>query len=237
MISVVNTGPLGVNTFVVPLGGSSCFIVDPACCSSCGDVKKLISFISETSLVPAAIVLTHGHFDHVAGIRFLKDEFNVPVLISREDSVFIGKDGRIFQEKILSETGLSFFLDEVSALPEADSFLEDDKSLLEVFPEAYSSLIKDNPEIKEALSQWKVLFTPGHTKGSVCLYNKKEKLLISGDTVFYHSWGRTDFYGGSETEIQKSLRRIYSEIPEDTKVYPGHDFTGFPLSENINGFF
>ena len=96
-----------------------------------------------------------------------------------------------------------------------------------------SSIIKtDDLELKNALSDWKILHTPGHTKGSVCYYNEKEKILVTGDTIFYHSWGRTDFPGGSESEMMKSLERIYSTLPQDVQVFPGHEYAGFLLTEN-----
>jgi glyoxylase-like metal-dependent hydrolase (beta-lactamase superfamily II) len=65
------------------------------------------------------------------------------------------------------------------------------------------------------------------------LYNEDDRLLISGDTVFYGSWGRTDLPGGSEMQIQKSLRRIYHEVALETRVYPGHDEYGFVLAQNV----
>ena len=82
---------------------------------------------------------------------------------------------------------------------------------------------------------WKVLHTPGHTPGSICLYkadggDEGRGLLISGDTLFdYGGYGRTDMYGGDEVEIQKSLARLHREIPAGTLVYPGHDNFGFML--------
>ena len=82
-------------------------------------------------------------------------------------------------------------------------------------------------ETKSALSDWKIMHTPGHTEGGICLLNKKDKILISGDTLFYHSWGRTDLPGGNEREIQKSLSAILYEIEGDVRIYPGHDRFGF----------
>ncbi|MBQ2527414.1 MAG: MBL fold metallo-hydrolase, partial [Spirochaetales bacterium] len=78
-------------------------------------------------------------------------------------------------------------------------------------------LLKDNDRI----GPFRVLHTPGHTGGSICLYSQEDKVLFSGDTLFRHSYGRTDL-GGSEEQIMKSLRRLLS-LPEDTTVYPGHD--------------
>ena len=77
---------------------------------------------------------------------------------------------------------------------------------------------------------WQVIETPGHTQGSSCLYNEKEKLLISGDTLFWNSYGRTDLFGGDETQMIKSLKYLLS-LPTDVKVFPGHGKYGFALSE------
>ena len=73
---------------------------------------------------------------------------------------------------------------------------------------------------------WKVLSTPGHTPGSICIYNEQEKVLISGDTIFaFGGYGRTDMAGGDEALIMKSLARLHKEIPQGTYVFPGHDET------------
>ena len=78
---------------------------------------------------------------------------------------------------------------------------------------------------------WKVLHTPGHSPGSICLYNKAQNALISGDTLFaYGNYGRTDMYGGDESSIIHSLSRLKDEISYDTLVYPGHDSFGFEFN-------
>lgn len=99
--------------------------------------------------------------------------------------------------------------------------------------EAKGLLQDAEPELKASLVQWKVLHTPGHTKGCVCFYNESEKILLSGDTVFYHSWGRTDLEGGDEGQMMKSLVYIKNNVVPDAKVYPGHDYNGFMLAEGL----
>ena len=99
--------------------------------------------------------------------------------------------------------------------------------------ERFSKNFSGSPEkLKDALSAWKIIFTPGHTEGSVCIYNEKEKKLVSGDTMFYHSYGGTDLPGGSDEKMQKSLRLIKKIVSRDALVYPGHDKSGFLFGEN-----
>ncbi len=218
MIDVIKTGPLRVNTLIVTLeepGDSNSknkvFIVDPACCDFSCDKDIIVHYLKEKSLEPVAIILTHGHFDHIAGLTTLKENFpDIKIYINKKDADCIGESGRKKQSQTLDAMGFSEFIPSVSNLPAPDEFLEDGN---EIFG-------------------WTILETPGHTKGSVCLYNEKEGLLISGDTIFFHSYGRTDLAGGNDADMNKSLERIYKTIPKHTKVYPGHDITGFTLEEN-----
>ena len=83
------------------------------------------------------------------------------------------------------------------------------------------------------MEDWQIIESPGHTEGSVCIYNRKENILLSGDTVFYHSWGRTDFEGGSESKMQESLKKIYKNVEKTALVFPGHDRYGFRIEENF----
>ena len=74
----------------------------------------------------------------------------------------------------------------------------------------------------DSVNGFTVLHTPGHTQGSVCLWNEEAGILFSGDTLFYGSRGRTDLLGGNEIQICRSLKRLFTELPENTHVYPGH---------------
>ena len=105
---------------------------------------------------------------------------------------------------------------------------EEGKSLAQVFEGC------NFPQnIKQALSNWQVLHTPGHTEGSCCFYNEVEQTFVSGDTLFFRSWGRTDLIGGNERKIHQSLAKIMEKCEEETKVYPGHDNTAFTIAENF----
>lgn len=229
-IKILPTGPLGVNTLVVPLAEDSVFVVDPASCAFSDDETVVTHYLTQEKLKLVAIVLTHGHFDHVAGLPFLHKTYpDIPILIHQEDAEMIGANSGILQGNSLAQMGFSAFTPSVSNLPEPAAFLEDGKSLADCMGSFADGMTEP---VKIALSEWEVLHTPGHTKGSCCLYNATQKLLVSGDTLFYQSWGRTDLYGGNETQIRQSLRRLGKIVTDDTKVYPGHDMYGFEF-ENL----
>jgi len=136
----------------------------------------------------------------------------------------IGAASERLQGSALAQIGFSEFLPSVTDLPAPTGFLEAGKTLADC-------IHTEDEAVKNVLSYWKVLHTPGHTRGSCCLYNETEKLLISGDTLFYQSWGRTDLYGGSESQIQESLRGLVKTVSSDTRVYPGHDYSGFSFTD------
>ena len=129
----------------------------------------------------AAILLTHGHFDHVGGVR-----------------------------EIAAETGCRVYLcDADLAMPPQ----------MTAGPLYYTNTYGEGSFVEEAGLSFKVLHTPGHTPGSVCLLC--EHVMFSGDTLFWGSCGRTDLPGGNWADMLQSLRRL-KELPENTKVFSGH---------------
>ena len=205
-----------MNTLVVPIENNRCFIVDPAACALSGDENLITEYLKAHKLECEGIVLTHSHFDHITGIAPLKAAFPAAKIcihgLEAGELAGNGQPGPMNQS-VLRFFGAPELLDVVGAQPAADTLLREGMTIF----------------------GWKVLHTPGHTPGSICLYKEaaagdQHGFLISGDTIFdYGGYGRTDMYGGDEVEIQKSLARLHREIPAGTLVYPGHDNFGFEL--------
>ncbi len=154
------------------------------------DSEKMRDFIGDADL--KYILLTHGHFDHIGGVKGIKEITGAEVVISKEDVPMLGS-GRL---------SLAAFCGEHHISSSAD---------IEV---------TDGDTITLGDSKITVISTPGHTKGGVC-YVCDDK-LFTGDTLFYCSCGRTDFPGGSGSEIIDSLKRL-ADLEGDYSVYPGHD--------------
>ena len=213
-IHILRTGVLKVNTLVVPTTDGKCFIIDPAACPLSGDSTIITDYLKSHKLECEGIVLTHSHFDHITGIAGLKSAFpEAKVYVHEAEAGELTGSGVAgpMNQSVLRFFGAPELLEVVGAQPAADVLLHDGMSVF----------------------GWKVIHTPGHTPGSICLYKagageNGEGILISGDTLFdYGGYGRTDMYGGDESEIQKSLARLRREIPVGTLVYPGHDSFGF----------
>ncbi len=228
-IKVINSGVFSVNTVIVPLCQNKVFVVDPAACSLSGDSDIITGFLRKNALECFAVVLTHSHFDHITGIDLIKKDFpNAKIAIHKAEAQELINPPGPMGESVISFFGLSAILPYVARQPKPDLLLEHGNMLdlllsSDELSSCNSSDKTSSDELFKALSSWKVLHTPGHTPGSICLYNQKENILISGDTLFEDGWGRTDMYGGDEKEIMKSLGYLRDKIPSGTKVYPGHD--------------
>ncbi len=195
-ITEIYTGPLFVKTRIVMLDDKTAMVVDPG-----GADEELIEYLQEKKVERLEILITHGHFDHVGGVPelFLKYPKS-SVWIHKGDGMYLGKGAK--------EAHIECF----KAI-KAERYIH---ALEYEFPDA--THYYDEGDIVHGL---KVLHTPGHTEGSVCLWNEEEKVIFTGDTLFYHNRGRTDLIGGDEETIIKSLKRL-ATLPEDTIVYPGH---------------
>ncbi len=186
-------GPVMTNCyFAVNEDTNEMLVIDP------GDsAKQLIDKIKERALKPAAVLLTHGHFDHAWAAKEVAEEFSVPVYAEEHE-----------KETLLSpEINLCGMMGQRGVVFHADVY------------------VKDEDTLDLAGFSVKVLHTPGHTKGGCCYYIEKEQALFSGDTLFCQSVGRTDFPGGSASVLIRSIEEKLLPLPGQTKVYPGHNET------------
>ena len=140
------------------------------------------------------IFLTHCHADHIGGINELKKLKQGKILVSRPDA-----EG-LFNEQI----NLAYYINMEAPELEADSRV-DDEDLIHIGD-----------------IEFKVIATPGHTKGGLCLYSEKQGLVFTGDTMFSGTWGRTDLPTGNFEELITSITTRLMPLPDDTIVYPGH---------------
>ena len=169
-------------------------IVDPG-----DEATSILNVINNLKLHIKYIVNTHGHADHIGALKDLKDKTGAPVYASAIDAPEIehpsGSDGPL----------------RVQGCP-------------------VDVTVGDKDTITLGAMPWKVLLTPGHTEGGICLFldaadtnhPEADNVLISGDTLFCGSIGRTDFPGGNDKQMRASLRRL-SQLPDDTVVLPGHN--------------
>lgn len=207
MIHVIRSGIFEVNSLIVEIGQKKVFVVDPAGCSLSKDENIITNYLKTKKLDCVGIILTHCHFDHITGIFPIKQNFpNAQIAIHEAEFKELQNLPGKINLSVLNYFGYSELLKELKRQPSAEKSLKDG----------------------EIYFGWKIIHTPGHSPGSICLYNEKENILISGDTLFENGgYGRTDFEGGDEIQIIKSLKLLNEKIPKGTLVYPGHDGFGF----------
>ena len=160
-----------------------------------GPMKEVISYIERNGLRVARIMLTHGHGDHIMGLGEIRTPASGGVCVHAEDAGCL----------VSASKNLSALMGHASEFKAADS------------------LISDGDFIQIGSMKIEVIHTPGHTRGSCCFHITEgpDALLISGDTLFARSVGRTDLPGGDETALIESLKKLES-LPDSLPVYPGH---------------
>ncbi|MBO5287480.1 MAG: MBL fold metallo-hydrolase [Clostridia bacterium] len=195
MLRTISCGLLSSNVYVVWNEASlDCMIVD------CGaDVKYPLSVVEELGLNVKYVVLTHGHFDHV---DFLEDYVS-----TFKNAIFAC---HVAEKAVLEdvEANLSFWGSHPRKY-EADFLYLNEGDTLSLGKEGEECMI------------FKVIHTPGHTPGSMCLLCERDKIMLTGDTIFQNSYGRTDFKHGSSAQLVDSLKRILS-MDWDITLYSGH---------------
>lgn len=188
--------------FVHREGEYDAIFIDP---SSKGE--KIFVKLREKGLTIKAILITHGHFDHIMGANELRDISGAKIYALKEEEELLGD-------------------------PALNSSYKVGKSYT-VKPDV---LVNDGDILEFGSIRLKVIATPGHTVGGCCYYSEEDKVLFSGDTLFFESVGRTDFETGDVVALKQSIAKLLT-LPEDVKVYPGHgDFTTIGHEKDYNPF-
>lgn len=185
----------GINTYVVVDEATrKCAVIDPGM-TDAEEENALVDYIERNHLTVTHVINTHLHVDHAVGDKFVVDKFRVPVVGHKADEP-LGE--RMQQQAVMF--GMREKLDAVSL----------------------TSYLDDGDEIHIGDGVLKVLHVPGHSQGSIALYDPQGSYVIAGDVLFAGSIGRTDLPGGNTAQLYDSIRIKLYTLPDDTVVYPGH---------------
>ena len=188
-------GAVSTNVYLVFYNGN-CLIVDPS-----DEAERIISCIEERKAKPLAVLITHGHFDHIMAAPVLAKKYGI--------KIYAGEADRQLLEDSKLNLGQSFLGEDFTM--EADEYL------------------KNGDELEFEGFKLKVMYTPGHTVGSISFYSDDledneafKKVMFTGDALFAGSIGRVDFPTGNEAAMRRTLEEVFKKIPLETVVFPGH---------------
>jgi|ERR1019366_119349 glyoxylase-like metal-dependent hydrolase (beta-lactamase superfamily II) len=192
-IHTFDFGPFQENTYILYDETKECIILDPGCYYN-EERAALASFIEDNKLKPVKLINTHCHLDHVFGNGFVAEKYNVQLEINKND------------------------------LPVLDSFMMVAKMYnLKAEPSPQpSNYLSEGDIVKFGNSTLEILFTPGHSPGSITFYNKEQKFMIVGDVLFYGSIGRTDLPRGDSATLISSIKNKLFPMGDEYIVYNGH---------------
>lgn len=192
-VKVFVFNPFQVNTYVLYNDSGSALIIDPAC-SAEDEEEMLVRFISEKKLTPMLLVNTHCHIDHILGVESLKKRYGIECAAHSAE------------------------LPMLEAAPQ--------HALMFGFSMEYTPtidrMLADGDSVNLGNESLRVIHTPGHTPGGISLYASGSNFLITGDTLFKGSIGRTDLEGGNYEQLFKSISDKLLVLPEGAQIYPGH---------------
>jgi hydroxyacylglutathione hydrolase len=201
-----------IKKFIVGPLENNCFIIADENSKEClvidpGDEPdRILNFINKNNFQLKYIICTHAHFDHVAAVSDIKEETKAKIVLHRDDL-------EIYKSTKDQAAAWGF---ELESQPEPDIFVSEGDKL----------------EIGDL--SFEIIHTPGHSPGGICLYG--EGILITGDTLFAGSVGRTDLYGGDINKLKESFKRLLS-LPDDVRVLPGHGPESTIGHERVDNFF
>lgn len=196
------------NTYVLWDETYECVIIDPGCYYP-AEREELEKFIKVNGLKPVLLLNTHCHIDHILGNKWVKDSFNIDFLMHRNDLVVLNN-----AMNVAKMYGIS-----IEPSPQPDRLLEEGEM------------------ISFGNSSLGILFTPGHSPGSISFYSPDDKFIIGGDVLFQSSIGRTDLPGGHYETLMQSIFNKFLILPDEVTVYSGHGPTTTVGEEKKNNPF
>ncbi|WP_416827228.1 MBL fold metallo-hydrolase [Ectobacillus polymachus] len=187
----VPLGPIQTNAYVVSNDQNECIIFDPG-----AEGDKLLTYLHDNDLKPQAILLTHAHFDHIGAVDVVREAYNIPVYVHKNEENWLVNPAL--------NRSMHFVMSEDIILKSAEYIIE-----------------KEGPLTVGSFSCY-VYETPGHTPGSISYYFSEAGLVCSGDALFQMSIGRTDLPEGSMIQLLSSIEEKLFTLPDETKVLCGH---------------
>ncbi len=187
-LDVFVVGAFQENTYIMTDEASKlAYIIDPG-----GDVEQIVAHLENNGLTAKAIINTHGHIDHILGVKALQDILKIPFMLHQADEPLVDQ----------AEASARLFGLQAQGTPKVDDYLQDGQEL----------------ELGE--TRIKVLHTPGHSPGGVCFLSGED--VVVGDTLFAMSIGRTDLPGGSFQSLIQSIKTQLLTLDDAVRVHPGH---------------
>lgn len=193
IVHTLTFNPFQENTYIISAPSGECIIIDPGCFDEY-EREELTELIDKYKLKPVRLINTHCHIDHILGNAFVAKTWNLELEIHKGEIPVLA-------------AGVS--VGNMYGVPYDPS------------PEPASFLAEGDEVVLDGILM-KVLFTPGHSPASICLYNAADGWVIGGDVLFYESIGRTDLPGGDHQTLLRSIRTQLFVLSNETVVYPGH---------------
>lgn len=192
-IKMFTVNPFQENTYVLYDETKEAVIIDPGFYDE-DERTELLDFIGEKQLQPVSLLNTHCHLDHVFGNKFVVDTYKIKLSIHENElPVLKAMPGIAKNYGVFSEE---------SPMP--------------------NFFLKEGERIVFGKSELEILLCPGHSPGSICFFNREQKIVIGGDVLFYGSIGRTDLPGGHHATLINSIKNKLFLLDDDYTVYPGH---------------